>query len=145
MTKILHFTPCLHSSAERSGSELNKRCVCTQDIKTDNNHVAKHWRFWWTGPWPWDRDEKHNCFVFFFFSCLPVYVLLGPTSQDSRSPFVLFLLITSRHCSQLQQRERLIFTGWMLTLFSTSRRAFTCRQHYTCSRQLEGREGAFMK
>lgn len=62
--------------------------------------------------------EMKNTTVLSFFSCLAVHVLLGPTSQDSRNPFVVFLLITSHHCSQPQQRERLIFPGWMLTLFS---------------------------
>lgn len=70
---------------------------------------------------------KTQLFCLFFFRCLPVYVLLVPTSQDSRSPFVVFLLITSRHCSQVQQREQHIFPGWMLTLFSPpSRWAYTC-------------------
>lgn len=73
--------------------------------------------------------EMKNTTVLSFFSCLPVHVLLVPTSQDSRSPFVVFLLITSRHCSQVQQRERLIFPGWMLTLFSPPTEHIHVRLH----------------
>lgn len=89
-------------------------------------------------------EMKNTPVLSFFFSCLAVHVLLGPTSQDSRNPFVVFSYWSPLAIVRsLNKGNGLFFQDGCWPYFHLPP-SIRMQAHTRC-RKLEGRKGAFMK